>query len=129
MGMLAATFFGLRSLRIDRIHADAGRLLSADPDPAMVRKLRADILFMRDYSAALAIGIVGYLVSGAFLSVLFYPGLPLFAALVQAAVEAWRTEMTLAAAVAGRGADEEAEAEETEEARAGAPGLPGAARP
>lgn len=122
MGMLAATFFGLRSLRPDRIRVDAGRILSADPDPAVARKLRADILFIRDFSAALAIGIMGYLVSGAFLSVLFYPGLPLFAALVQAAVEAWRTEMALAAAVAGHGAYEDVEAEEIGSGVAGPPG-------
>ena len=56
-----------------------------------------------------------------------------FAALVQAAGEAWRTEMALVAAVAGRGAgedeDEDEEAAAAEEAGAGTPGLPGTARP
>lgn len=99
MGMLAAVALALHSLRADRLNVDAGRLLSADPEPAVVSKLRSDLLFMRAFVPCLAIGIVGYLVCGAFLSVLYYPGLPLFAALAQAAVEAWRTEMAMAAAV------------------------------
>ena len=101
MGMLASVFFALRSLRGDRLNADAGATLSSDPDPHVLLKMRADLLFMRNFVPAVTIGIIGYLVCGAFLSVLYYPGLPLFAALAQAAVEAWRTEMGLAAALGG----------------------------
>jgi hypothetical protein len=36
---------------------------------------------------------VGYLVGGAFLSVVFYPGLPLFAGIAAAAAAAWRREL------------------------------------
>jgi O-antigen ligase len=99
MGCLSAVILGLASLRGARLDADAGRVLAADPDPAVLRKLRADSVFMRNFVPSLAIGIVGYMVCGAFLSVLYYPGFPLFAALVQAAVEAWRNETALAAAV------------------------------
>lgn len=104
MGMLAAVFFALRSLRADRLNADTGSILSSDPDPHLMLKLRTDLLFMRNFIPAVTIGIIGYLVCGAFLSVLYYPGLPLFAALVQASVEAWRTEMILASAVNASGA-------------------------
>jgi hypothetical protein len=98
MGLLSATALGLRALRGDRLNAEAGLVLAADPEPRTLVRLRADMLFMRSFVPALAIGIVGYLVCGAFLSVLYYPGLPLFAALVQASREAWRNELVLAAA-------------------------------
>lgn len=128
MGMLAATFFALRSLRGERLNLDAGRVLGSDPDPAVVRKLRADTVFMRNFVPALVIGILGFLVCGAFLSVLYYPGLPLLVALSQAAVEAWRTEMALAAAVAGGAA--EAPAAGPKAVRLSGPGGPdGAAWP
>jgi hypothetical protein len=100
MGWLSATVLGLRSLRADRLNAEAGLVLASDPDPRSLGRLRKDLLFMRSFVPALAIGIVGYLVCGAFLSVLYYPGLPLFAALVQASREAWRNELILAAAAA-----------------------------
>jgi O-antigen ligase len=105
MGLLAAAALGLRELRAARLDADAGRILAAaaEADPSVLRKLRADLVFMRNFVPCLAIGIIGFLVCGAFLSVLYYPGLPLFAALVQAAREAWKTETALAAAVCGVG--------------------------
>jgi hypothetical protein len=109
MGFLAATAFALRDLRAARLDADAGRILLADPDPRVVRKLRADLVFMRSFVPSVAIGIAGFLVCGAFLSVLYYPGLPLFAALAQAAREAWRTETALAAALSGATAERAAD--------------------
>jgi hypothetical protein len=79
-------------------------VLGADPDPRAARALGGIIRRMRYFAAALAIGITGYLVSGGFLSVLFYPGLALFAALSQAAGKAWRTELLAAAASSGAAA-------------------------
>ena len=108
MGLLSSVVLGLAGLRASRLDADVGRVLAAgaEPDPLVLRKLRADSVFMRNFAPSLAIGIAGFLICGAFLSVLYYPGFPLFAALVQAAREAWRNEMALAMAVAAGPAGE-----------------------
>ena len=98
MGFLAATYRGLRRMRASRLLQEMAFTLPPDPHPLILVKLRSDQLFMRNFTASLAIGILGYLLCGAFLSVLYYPGLALFAALVQASEEAWRTEVLLAAA-------------------------------
>jgi O-antigen ligase len=99
LGFLASTFRGLHGLRGSRLNQDLAMAMPENPDPSVLRKMRADSLFMRNFVASLTIGILGYLVCGAFLSVLYYPGLALFAALVQASEEAWRTETVLAAAL------------------------------
>ena len=60
-----------------------------------MRQIGEDVQYLRHFAAALAIGIVGYLISGAFLSVLFYPGIAFFAALVQATGSVWRTRLLM----------------------------------
>lgn len=96
MGFLTATGRELRSLRRRRLQAGAVLALGNDPDPAALARLRADLEFTASFSSCLAIGIAGYLVSGAFLSVLYYPGLALFAALAQATGSAWRLRLLTA---------------------------------
>lgn len=97
LGFLIAVFRELAALRGDRMQRGVRLLLASDPDPGALRRLTLGVNYLRYFSACLVIGIVGYLVSGAFLSVLFYPGLPLFAALAQAAGRVWRTELLVAA--------------------------------
>jgi O-antigen ligase len=96
MGFLAASFRELRGLRRNRLEAGARMVLGDDPDPRDARDMALIIRRLRYFAAALAIGMVGYLVCGAFLSVLFYPGIALFAALGQAAGRVWRTELLVA---------------------------------
>jgi O-antigen ligase len=96
-GFLVATFRELRDLRQARLEQGARMVLGSDPEPDLMRGMSLNIRFLRYFSAALAIGIAGYLVSGGFLSVLFYPGMALFAALSQASGRVWRTEMLVAA--------------------------------
>ena len=95
-GFLAATWRELRSLRLNRLQAGAAWALGGDPDPRALARLRSDLEFTGSFSACLGIGIAGYLVSGAFLSVLYYPGLALFAALAQATASAWRLRLITA---------------------------------
>jgi predicted lipid-binding transport protein (Tim44 family) len=64
-----------------------------DPDPAALARLRSSTDFLGPFASCLAIGMIGYLVGGAFLSVLYYPGLALFAAIGQAAAAVWRREL------------------------------------
>jgi O-antigen ligase len=99
MGLLVSVTRGLRDLRPSRLERDALLHLPAPPDPLDLHRVRRDQIFMRNFCASLAIGVIGYLVCGAFLSVLFYPGLALYAALVQATGEVWRNETLLAAAL------------------------------
>ena len=94
MGFMTASFRELRGLRRNRLEAGATMVLGDDPDPRDARDMALLIRKLRYFAAALAIGIVGYLVCGAFLSVLFYPGIALFAALAQAC----RTRMAHGAA-------------------------------
>jgi len=76
-----------------KLHAGLVMVAGDDPDPALVARLRGVMDFVGPFSSCLAIGMVGYLVSGAFLSVLFYPGLALFAAIAQATAAIWRREL------------------------------------
>lgn len=115
MGFLAATFRELRELRGTRLERGARLVMAREPDPRAARRMGMNILYLRNFCACLVIGIVGYLVSGAFLSVLFYPGLALFAALAQATGRVWRTELLVTAARTQM-AESEAEAEEADEA-------------
>jgi O-antigen ligase len=110
MGFLTATFRELRDLRGRRLEAGARMSMAGGTDPAVMQRMTAAIRYLRHFSACLAIGILGYLVSGGFLSVLFYPGLALFAALAQASGRVWRTELLVASlqSRAGIRADEEA---------------------
>lgn len=96
MGFLTAAWRELRSLRPRRLQAGAALALGDNPDPGAVARLRSDLEFTAPFGACLAIGIAGYLVSGAFLSVLYYPGLALFAALAQASASAWRLRLLTA---------------------------------
>lgn len=96
MGFLTASFRELRGLRRVRLETGAAMVLGDDPDPSAARDMALIIRRVRYFAAALAIGMAGYLVCGAFLSVLFYPGIALFAALAQGAGRAWRTELLVA---------------------------------
>lgn len=113
MGFLTASFRELRDLRGSRLERGAALVLGPDPDPGALRRMAGNIRFIRHFSACLAIGIAGYLVSGGFLSVLFYPGMALFAALAQASGRVWRTELLITAVqsqAAANDADDPAEA-------------------
>lgn len=99
MGLLVSVARTLRELSPSRLRQDAALIMPEDPDPALLRRFRSDQIFMRNFCASLAIGIIGYLVCGAFLSVLFYPGLAIFAGLVQGTREAWQNEIRLATAL------------------------------
>jgi O-antigen ligase len=100
MGFLTASFRELRGLRRVRLEAGARMALGDDPDPFAARDMARIIRRVRYFAAALAIGMVGYLVCGAFLSELFYPGIALFAALAQGAGRVWRTELLVASLTA-----------------------------
>ena len=96
IGFLAATFRELRSIRKSRMRAGAAMALGSDPDPRILGRLKGDMDFLGSFGPCVAIAIIGYLVCGAFLSVLYYPGLALFAALAQATAAVWRRELLLA---------------------------------
>lgn len=98
MGFLTATFRELRELRGSRLEGGAALAISGSEDPHLAGRMAGNVRYLRHFSACLTIGIIGYLVSGGFLSVLYYPGLPLFAALALAAGRTWRLELLLAAA-------------------------------
>lgn len=93
VGFISAAFREVRSLGRKKMHAGLGMVLGDDPDPAALARLRSSMDFLGPFASCLAIGMVGYLVSGAFLSVLFYPGLALFAAIGQATAAIWRREL------------------------------------
>lgn len=95
MGFLAATFRELRALRGEKLQREAAMSYGSGTDPSGMRQIGEDVQYLRHFAAALTIGIVGYLISGAFLSVLFYPGIAFFAALVQATGSVWRTRLLM----------------------------------
>jgi hypothetical protein len=92
-GFIAAGFRETRSLGRRKLQAGMAMVAGADPDPAAVARLRSSMDFLAPFASCLAIGMIGYLVSGAFLSVVFYPGLALFAAIGQASATIWRREL------------------------------------
>ncbi len=96
-GFISAAFRETRSLSRRRLNAGLAMVAEAASDPVEVARLRSTMDFVGPFSSCLAIGMIGYLVSGAFLSVLFYPGLALFAAIAQATAAVWRRELLTAA--------------------------------
>jgi O-antigen ligase len=92
-GFISAAFREVRSLGRRKMNAGMGMVVGENPDPVVVARLRSSMDFLGPFSSCLAIGMIGYLVSGAFLSVVFYPGLALFAAVAQAAATVWRREL------------------------------------
>ena len=92
-GFVAAGFREARSLGRSKLVAGMALAAGDDPDPVVLARLRATTDFLGPFASCLIIGMIGYLVSGAFLSVIFYPGLALFAAIAQASAAVWRREM------------------------------------
>jgi O-Antigen ligase len=97
IGFIAAAFRETASLGRRKLQAGLAMAAGGDPDPAAVARLRASTEFLGPFASCLAIGMVGYLVCGAFLSVVFYPGLALFAAIAQASAAVWRRELLIEA--------------------------------
>lgn len=95
MGFLTACFRELRGMRGSQLQREAAIAYGSGTDPSEMRRIGEDILYLRHFAAALTIGIIGYLISGGFLSVLFYPGIMFFAALVQATSSIWRTRLLI----------------------------------
>jgi hypothetical protein len=101
IGFISAAFRETGSLGRRKLQAGMAMALGNDPDPAALARLRASTDFLAPFASCLAIGMIGYLVGGAFLSVVFYPGLALFAAIAQASAAVWRREL-LTEALRGR---------------------------
>ena len=95
IGFLAASFREVRGLSRRRLRSGAAMALGENPRPEALARIRTDMEFLGTFAPCVAIAIVGYLVCGAFLSVLYYPGLALFAALAQATGAVWRRELVL----------------------------------
>lgn len=95
-GFLAAAFRTSRSLGRRRLQTEWVLAAAANPGAGALARLRTSMDFLGPFGACLLIGMVGYLVSGAFLSVLFYPGLALFAAIAQSAAAVWRRDLLAA---------------------------------
>jgi hypothetical protein len=93
IGFISAAFREVRSLGRRKLQAGMALAVGNDPDPAALARLRSSTDFLGPFASCLAIGMIGYLVGGAFLSVLYYPGLALFAAIGQAAAAVWRREL------------------------------------
>lgn len=97
IGFISAAFREVRSLGRRKLQAGLALAAGGDPDPAALARMRASADFLGPFASCLAIGMIGYLVGGAFLSVVFYPGLALFAAVGAAAAAVWRRELLMEA--------------------------------
>lgn len=95
IGFIVSAFRETASLSRRKLQAGMAMAIGSDPDPAALARLRASTDFLGPFASCLAIGMVGYLVGGAFLSVVFYPGLALFAAIAQASAAVWRRDLLI----------------------------------
>lgn len=93
IGLLAAVFAALWKMRASKMEA-MRRVLTAEAGTHAV--LHRHLGFLSEYklfAQAAFVGLLGYLLSAGFISVLFYPGLTLMAGLVQALREAYKRDL------------------------------------
>jgi O-antigen ligase len=95
LGLLASCLFCFRDILPNRLRREAGLAMAGVTDPRMIREIQERQKFFSNFGLALGIGLLGFLVSGTFLSVLYYPQFCTFACLLQASKESWRRELAL----------------------------------
>jgi hypothetical protein len=102
-GFIVTMCFVLYGMRESRLNRESGILLMhARGDPLLVRDLQRRKVFFGTFSLAVAVGLCGFLLSGTFLSVVFYPQLFALGALAQAARTCWSNDLMVSLATLGR---------------------------
>jgi O-antigen ligase len=100
VGFILAIWTTLRSLTPKRTKKDLAPLLdSRVVNPVFLKRFESGRAFLGSFATAQMIAVIGYLCSGAFLSVLFYAELFALSAFAQASRNAWQREIILAHAV------------------------------
>ncbi len=96
---MCVILYGMRDSRLNR---EAGILIAkAASDPIVIRDIQRERMFFGIFSLAVGIGLVGFLLSGTFLSVVFYPQLFALGALAQAVRTCWDNDLMIALATLG----------------------------
>lgn len=97
---LCAVLYGMRNSRLNR---ESGMLLMrARGDPLLLRDLQRRTVFFGTFCVAIGVGLCGFLLSGTFLSVVFYPQLFALGALAQAARTCWDNDLMVSLATLGK---------------------------
>ncbi|MEO6095371.1 MAG: O-antigen ligase family protein [Fibrobacteria bacterium] len=101
-GFVITMCFVLYGMRDARLSRESGLLLMhARGDPLLVRDLHRRRLFFGSFSLAIGVGLCGFLLSGTFLSVVYYPQLFALGALAQAVRTCWDNDLMVSLATLG----------------------------
>lgn len=95
LGIVLSCFFGFRYLLPENLNRQMGVELLHNRDPVFVKQLEDRRKFFSNFGLALGVGLLGYLASGGFLSVLFYAVFTTFVCVLQAARDTWDRELQL----------------------------------
>ena len=95
LGIVLSCFFGFRYLLPENLNRQMGVELLHNTDPLFVKQLEDRRKFFSNFGLALGIGLLGFLASGAFLSVLFYAVFTTFVCVLQAARDTWDRELQI----------------------------------
>lgn len=103
VGLLGVVAKALYSIRESALNRQMGAVLGRMTNPAAIHHAMEMQSHVKAASVSLAICILGFLLASAFLSVLFYPQLYFFVALIQATKNIWERELVILQATAGGG--------------------------
>lgn len=95
IGFLISCVLCFLSLTPGRLQKQASIAMAENLNPDFIRQIEARRKFLANFALSLGIGLLGFLASGSFLSVLYYPMLGSFACLMQAAKESWDRDLRL----------------------------------
>ncbi len=104
LGFMISVALTLLRFRVKKLFSQMAACLTPESHPFTTARLHENSRFLHQFTLSLGLGIAGYLASGAFISVLYYPGLYFFAAFVQAAEQAWKNDLILASALSEQSA-------------------------
>ncbi len=95
LGLLVSCVFCFLSLTPKRLKREAAIAIAQGLNPDFIRQIEERRKFLANFALSLGVGLVGFVASGSFLSVLYYPMLGSFACLLQASKETWERDLRI----------------------------------
>ena len=95
LGLVVSCIFSFRSLLSGNLKRQMSTEIRNNANPLFVRELDERQKFFSNFGLALGIGLLGFMASGAFLSVLFYAMFTTFACILQATKDTWDRDLQI----------------------------------
>ena len=93
VALVISCFFCFKYLLPSNLKRQMGAEIRSNANPLFVKELDERQKFFSNFGMAVGIGLLGFMASGAFLSVLFYPMFTTFACIIQATRDTWDRDL------------------------------------